>query len=359
MQSVISLTFRLHPPSRSTSTIFFSSLWLTLSLCTTAINGASVKLPPNVTVPAVLAFGDSIIDPGNNNHLKSVVKCNFPPYGKDFSHGVATGRFSNGKIPTDFFVEALGIKTYLPAYLDPKLQPEDLPTGVSFASGASGFDPLTSKIASALSLSDQLQMLKEYITKLKGIVGEKRTDFILSNAVFVIVTGTDDIANTYFSTPTRRTKYDIDSYTDLMVNSASSFIEELYGLGARRIGVFSLPPIGCVPSQRSLAGGVRRSCAEDHNQAAVLFNSKLSSVLESLKTQLPNSKLVYVDIYNPLLDLILHPDQYGFEVVDRGCCGTGLIEVSILCIKLEPVCPNDTNAGEYFSSNRANPCTAT
>jgi len=40
-----------------------------------------------------------------------------------------------------------GVKKILPAYLDPKLQPQDLLTGVSFASGGSGYDPLTSKSA--------------------------------------------------------------------------------------------------------------------------------------------------------------------------------------------------------------------
>lgn len=60
-----------------------------------------VKLPSNVSFPAVIAFGDSIVDTGNNNNLKTVVKCNFPPYGKDFEGGVPTGRFCNGKIPSD------------------------------------------------------------------------------------------------------------------------------------------------------------------------------------------------------------------------------------------------------------------
>jgi len=45
-----------------------------------------------------------------------------------------------------FTVEELGIKELLPAYLDPNLKPSDLPTGVCFASGASGYDPLTPKI---------------------------------------------------------------------------------------------------------------------------------------------------------------------------------------------------------------------
>lgn len=44
-------------------------------------------------------------------------------------------------------VEELGIKELLPAYLDPNLQIQDLSTGVNFASGGAGFDPLTSELA--------------------------------------------------------------------------------------------------------------------------------------------------------------------------------------------------------------------
>ena len=61
-----------------------------------------VELPPNVTVPAVLVFGDSIMDTGNNNNnMQTLAKCNFPPYGRDFEGGIPTGRFGNGKVPSD------------------------------------------------------------------------------------------------------------------------------------------------------------------------------------------------------------------------------------------------------------------
>ncbi|KAB1199982.1 GDSL esterase/lipase EXL3 [Morella rubra] len=129
-----------------------------------------------------------------------------------------------------------------------------------------------------------------------------------------------------------------------MVTEASKFVEELYALGARRIGVLSAPPIGCVPSQRTVAGGVLRVCSEKYNQAATLFNAKLSSNIDSLTRRLSNSRIVYVDVYNPLLDLIQNPQNYGFGVVDKGCCGTGAIEVSILCNPASPTC---TNASEY------------
>ncbi|PQM32965.1 GDSL esterase/lipase EXL3 [Prunus yedoensis var. nudiflora] len=46
-------------------------------------------------------FGNSIVDPGNNNNIKTTVKCNFPPYGRDFIGRKPTGRFSNGRVPSD------------------------------------------------------------------------------------------------------------------------------------------------------------------------------------------------------------------------------------------------------------------
>lgn len=74
-------------------------------------------------------------------------------------------------------------------------------------------------------MADQLVYFKEYIAKLKGLVGEGRTNFILANSLFVVVAGSDDIANTYFVTHARELQYDIPSYTDLMVTEASKFVE--------------------------------------------------------------------------------------------------------------------------------------
>ncbi|XP_028794254.1 GDSL esterase/lipase EXL3-like [Neltuma alba] len=320
-----------------------SVLRLVLLLVVSCKAKGAVKLPPNVSVPAIFAFGDSIMDTGNNNHLKTVVKCNFPPYGQDFEGGIPTGRFSNGKVPSDIIVEELGIKEFLPAYLDPNLKPSDLPTGVCFASGASGYDPLTPKIVSVIPLSTQVEMFKEYRRKLKENVGEERTNFILANAVALVVSGSDDIANTYFTARFRQLQYDVPAYTDLMANSASDFIKEIYELGLRRIGVFGAPPIGCVPSQRTLGGGILRECAGKQNEAARLFNSKLSEKLDSLNRDLPNSSIVYIDVYSPLQDIIQNYRRYGFQVVNRGCCGTGKIEVAVLCNPLEPTCADVSN----------------
>ncbi|KAJ4883876.1 GDSL esterase/lipase EXL3 [Raphanus sativus] len=309
----------------------------------------AIKLPPNLKFPALIAFGDSIVDTGNNNNVKTVVKSDFQPYGINFQGGVPTGRFCDGRVPTDLIAEELGIKSVVPAYLDPSLKTEDILTGVSFASGGSGYDPLTPKLVAVISLEEQLKYFEEYIEKVKNIVGEERKGFILANSLFLLVAGSDDIANTYYVLRARP-NYDADSYTTLMANSATDFVNKLYGYGVRRIAVFGAPPLGCVPSQRTLGGGLLRECAENYNEAAKLFNSKISAKLDLLHKTLPGIKPVYINIYDPLLNIIQSPAKYGFEVSNKGCCGTGLVEVAVLCNKITSSVCSDLSSHVFWDN---------
>lgn len=56
----------------------------------------------NNTVSAVLVFGDSTVDSGNNNYIRTFFKSNFKPYGHDFPNHTPTGRFTNGRLTTDY-----------------------------------------------------------------------------------------------------------------------------------------------------------------------------------------------------------------------------------------------------------------
>jgi hypothetical protein len=98
-------------------------------------------------VTALIVFGDSTVDAGNNNAVPTAVRSNFPPYGRDFPGGRATGRFSNGRVATDFYSEALGLgRAFVPAYLDPDYGIRDFAIGVCFASAGSGLDVATSRV---------------------------------------------------------------------------------------------------------------------------------------------------------------------------------------------------------------------
>ncbi|XP_062119472.1 GDSL esterase/lipase EXL3-like [Humulus lupulus] len=331
---------------RNPSTASFLIICVDMIILWCSFTEGRVKIARNKTVSAVIMFGDSIVDTGNNNNnILSPARSNFPPYGRDFRGGKSTGRYSNGKVPSDLFADGLGIKELLPPYADPNLTPKDLLTGVCFAVGGVGYDPFTSKLANVPPLSDQLEKFKEYIEKLKGIAGEEKTKFILANSIILIVLSSNDIANTYFAAVAfRRLQYDISSYTDLMVSYATDFVKDLYGLGARRIGVMGAPPIGCVPSQRTVGGGIKRNCYDEENEAAIMFNSKLSASLDSLTKNYVSrdTRLVYVDIYYPLLDVIQNPTRYGFTISKKGCCGTGLIEAALTCNPFDTTCVDAT-----------------
>lgn len=97
-------------------------------------------------VPAIIVFGDSSVDAGNNNQIPTIARSNFEPYGRDFPGGKPTGRFSNGRVPTDFISEAFGLKPIVPAYLDPTYNISNFAVGVTFASAGSGYDSVTSDV---------------------------------------------------------------------------------------------------------------------------------------------------------------------------------------------------------------------
>ncbi|XP_047148772.1 GDSL esterase/lipase At1g23500-like [Vigna umbellata] len=288
-------------------------------------------------VPALFSFGDSILDTGNNNNLQTMSKCNFPPYGRDFPGGVPTGRFCNGRNPTDLIASALGVKETVPAYLSTTLTPQDLITGVSFASGGSGLDDLTSKVQGVITTPAQLAMFKEYIGKLTAVVGQQRASEILANSIFLVSAGNNDVAFTYsFLLATTRP---FPQYVSYLISLATNFYKSLYDLGVRKVWVLSTLPLGCLPGGRTTGGGPLRFCAELANMEAQTFNGQLSEAVDSLKASLPNYDIRFVDVYNPFLSIINNPQASGFTDAGEACCGTAPFGVSGLCNLLD-ICPN-------------------
>ncbi|PKI72555.1 hypothetical protein CRG98_007077 [Punica granatum] len=282
-------------------------------------------------VPALCIFGDSVVDVGNNNRLLTLVKANFPPYGRDFVTHQPTGRFCNGKLATDFTAEFLGFTSYQPAYLSQDATGKNLLIGANFASGASGFYDGTAQTYGAISLPQQLNNYKEWQGKVASIVGRKKANATFSGAIHLLSAGSSDFIQNYYVNPLLNRAYSVDQFSDTLLRSYSNFILNLYGLGARKVGVTSLPPLGCLPAAITLFGLGSNQCIARLNQDAVSFNNKLNSISQSLKAKLSGLKLVIFDIYQPLLDMVTKPADNGFFESRRACCGTGTIETSLLC----------------------------
>ncbi|KAF3947817.1 hypothetical protein CMV_026106 [Castanea mollissima] len=223
----------------------------------------------------------------NNNLLSG--RCNYPPYGRDFPGKVATGRFCNGKNPTDLIAEALGIKDTVPAYLKPDLQSKDLLTG--------------------------LQYFKDYIAKLTGVAGEEKAKAIIANSLVLMSGGYNDIGVSYIG-GARKLQYTFPAYCAQLVTWSTTFLEQLYALGARRLGVLSTVALGCEPS-----GRVAGSCSITANVGAQTYNNLLKAGIASLQSKHSDAKLVFFDIFAPLDNIASNPQQFGFQNANLGCCG--------------------------------------
>ncbi|CAN7037284.1 unnamed protein product, partial [Brassica rapa subsp. trilocularis] len=296
-------------------------------------------------VPALIIIGDSVVDAGNNNHRTTLIKANFPPYGRDFFAHNSTGRFSNGKLVIDFTAESLGFTSYPVAYLSQDANGTNLLTGANFASGASGFDDGTSLLYNAITLNQQLKNYKEYKIKVTNMVGRDRANEIFSGAIYLLSTGSSDFLQSYYINPILNRIFTPDRYSDRLMNFYSTFVHNLYNLGARRIGVTTLPPLGCLPAAITMFGGAgNNTCVERLNRDAVSFNTKLNNTSMYLANKLPGLKLVVLDIYNPLLSMVMNPVANGFFESRRACCGTGTMETSFLCnARSVGTCSNATN----------------
>ncbi|KAK4754327.1 hypothetical protein SAY87_002431 [Trapa incisa] len=308
-------------------------------------------------VPAIIIFGDSSVDVGNNNYLPTIFKANYPPYGRDFANQEATGRFCNGKLATDFTAESLGFKNSPLAYLSPEASGNNLLIGANFASAASGYDEKAALLNHAISLPQQVEYYKEYQDKLTNVAGSSKAANIIKEAIYILGAGSGDFLQNYYINPLIQKIYTIDQYSDMLIDSFNSFIQGIYGLGARKIGVTSLAPLGCFPAAITLFGYHESGCVSRINTDAQNFNKKLNAAASSLQKQNSDLRVVIFDIFTPLYDIIKSPAKNGFTEVRRGCCGTGTIEfTTLLCNPKSPgTC---TNATQYIFFDAVHPTEA-
>ncbi|KAI4306147.1 hypothetical protein L6164_029449 [Bauhinia variegata] len=301
-------------------------------------------------VPAIIVFGDSTVDAGNNNHISTILKSNFAPYGRDFGGGKATGRFSNGRLPTDFISEAFGIKPFIPAYLDQDYNITHFSTGVSFASAGTGYDNATSDVLSVIPLWKELEYYKEFQRDLRSYLGLDRANQVVGESLYLISAGTNDFLENYYVLPKRFSEYSVEDYQKILLGIAEDFISVLYQLGARKISITGLPPMGCLPLERAMNIIHGGDCVEEYNNVAKDFNEKLHSLVANLNHKLAGIRLVLSNPYNILWNVIQNSDSFGFDHVATACCGTGLFEMSYLCEKINPFTCWDANKYVFWDS---------
>ncbi|KAM1541891.1 hypothetical protein ACFX15_011253 [Malus domestica] len=279
--------------------------------------------------PAMFNFGDSNSDTGG----LSATFFRLPaPYGNTF-FGKPSGRFSDGRLMIDFIAQKLGFP-FVSAYLD--AVGTNFYHGASFATGGSTIQPLDGKMFEAryspISLNVQLAQFARLKARANEVFAEGKSSKVraslprpsdFSKALYTLDIGQNDL---HAGLRLKTLDEVLASLSNITAQFAST-IEQLYQQGARVFWIHNTGPLGCLPA--SLAYKLPKpgdldpnGCLKPHNEVAQEFNRKLKERVLSLRTQLSDAVLTYVDIYTAKYTLINEAEKYGFSSPLVQCCGS-------------------------------------
>ncbi|KAL3685058.1 hypothetical protein R1sor_003080 [Riccia sorocarpa] len=292
---------------------------------------------------AAFVFGDSLVDPGNNNNLPlSLAKANYLPNGIDYQYG-ATGRFCNGRTVPDVLCELLGIPP-IPAYKDPNTKGDKILIGINFASAAAGILKETgSTLGQIYPFETQIDQFADAKNMYAQLLGpEKAHDYLARSLYFVNIGGNDYLNNYLQILSQTRQQYTPPQYEAYLIREFSRQLTRIYDLGARKFGVVNVGPVGCIPNELSSNFSRDGKCIEFINDLVVSFNSAIKEMTINLQASLPNSTFIYADSYRLVIERVNNPAPYGLTVVNRACCGLPLDPYKgfLPCPPGYPPCPN-------------------
>jgi phospholipase/lecithinase/hemolysin len=297
---------------------------------------------PTSSLPATFVFGDSLVDPGNNNYLQfALAKANFAHNGMDFPQG-PTGRFCNGRVVTDIICDLIGVP-YPPPYLAPATKAGNgILQGVNYASAAGGIlDASGANYIQRLGMNAQITNFQNTLSQLQAQIGSAATADLLGKALCTIVFGSNDFINNYLlSTTTTKYQYDVRSYNIYLLNTLDQQLTTLYNFGFRKFAVSAVGPLGCIPDQLAIAGTT--TCIESTNAQVIDFNSGLQSLTTQLTSNHPGATFLYSNVYDVVAQMVQSPAQFGFAVNNAGCCGIGTLSGQGPCNPVVTPCSDRT-----------------
>uniref|UniRef100_A0A7N0VGQ9 GDSL esterase/lipase n=1 Tax=Kalanchoe fedtschenkoi TaxID=63787 RepID=A0A7N0VGQ9_KALFE len=115
-------------------------------------------------------------------------------------------------------------------------------------------------------------------------------------------------------------------------------ILRLYEIGARKVIVFEIGPVGCIPSitRKHKHQG---QCVEEFNKLVTYFNDLLPTMLKNLTSTLPGSTFIHGRAHWIGYDAVTKPQNYGLVDSVNPCCKTWFNGTSG-CIPFSSPCHN-------------------
>jgi len=166
-------------------------------------------------------------------------------------------------------------------------------------------------LQSVLPLWKEVEYYRQYQQQLREYLGNEKANEVLEEAVYLISIGTNDFLNNYYTRPGRSSQFSVEDYQNFLIQIGKDFVTNLYSLGARKISLGGLPPMGCLPLERTTNILFGRQCIEEYNQVAKEFNWKLTDLAGKLNRELNGLQLVFSNPYEILLEMIQKPSYFG------------------------------------------------
>ncbi|KAF9615223.1 hypothetical protein IFM89_022485 [Coptis chinensis] len=220
---------------------------------------------------AFFIFGDSSVDPGNNNYINTIPenRANYEPYGQNGFFQEPTGRFSDGRVVVDYIAEYANLPI-IPPFLLPSAE---FTHGANFASGGAGILSETNR-GVVIDLKTQLKNFEEVQKTLRENLGDEKTNELISEAVYFFSIGSNDYMGGYLGNPVMQQNYLPEEYVGMVIGNLTNAIQVLYEKGGFRVS-------------------------------------------SSMKYLMYHYKVMYIMIHGYILLLI------GFKDGVNACCGTG------------------------------------
>lgn len=162
-----------------------------------------------------------------------------------------------------------------------------------------------------IPLWKEVEYYKEYQQKLRAHLGNERANEIIGEALYLVSIGTNDFLENYYTFPERQWEFTVEEYEDFLIGLAEGFLRGLYELGARKVSLTGVPPMGCLPLERAVNVLDDHGCVEEYNNVALEFNGKLGDLVIKLNRQLPGFQLVNANAYDFVLQIITKPSRFG------------------------------------------------
>lgn len=299
----------LYPPAYFT--FFILSISWTASAPET-VTGAKVRYhhhqnAPNL--PKLFVFGDSYADTGNSP--KSTAISWKKPYGVSFP-GKPSGRFSDGRVLTDYIASFLGTSSPIPFNEWLGLgEKSALENGLNFAEGGTG---VFTTLANGPNMTTQINVFQQLVQEEEVYSPENMS----SSVALVSVAGNDYAA--YFGK--NGTNEESPVFTKSIMSQLVLDLQRIHGLGVRRVGVTAMHPLGCLPM--TTASISHKNCSENGNWLAKFHNQMLQENIENLNNEAGAPVFVILDLYSAFMSALNlqnnHPGNSTFEDQLSPCC---------------------------------------